>query len=127
MLSDGNFLICIFNIFHERIGILLNYFLLADALGLTPSDDYTLAIRALGACIWYLTDSLLDIQIMEMSNFTKYDPPDINVKPAKIDNRFPSNMVLDATTLSNLRIVGEDSSLISKLDHCATAMGKRYV
>ncbi|XP_077301291.1 DNA mismatch repair protein Msh6 isoform X2 [Arctopsyche grandis] len=100
----------------------------ADALGLTPSEKYSLAIRSLGACLWYLTDSLLDIQIMEMSNFVTFEPPDCVSTPIQVkSDDLPNNMILDATTLMNLRIVGDDMSLLSKLDHCATPMGKRLL
>lgn len=63
---------------------------------------------------------------MEMSNFVSFEPPDCVSTPIQIkSDDLPNNMILDATTLMNLRIVGDDMSLLSKLDHCATPMGKR--
>lgn len=64
---------------------------------------------------------------MEMSQFDIYQPPESKMLP-KINNTksdLPSNMVLDASTIVNLKIIGEDLSLLSKLDHCVTPMGKR--
>jgi DNA mismatch repair protein MSH6 len=122
MLNDGKHFVSMF------LKICLIIVSTADALGLTPSNDWELAIKSLGACVWYLTDSLLDIQIMEMSQFLEYHPQDLRIKPVehKIKSDLSSNMVLDSSTLKNLRIVGDDLSLVSKLNHCVTAMGKRF-
>jgi hypothetical protein len=49
----------------------------ADTLGLTAHDDSDLAVRALGACVWYLKDSFLDQQLLSMGRFEHYQPQDI--------------------------------------------------
>ncbi|KAL0818930.1 hypothetical protein ABMA28_008233 [Loxostege sticticalis] len=104
-----------------------------DALGLTPAAHCSLAIKALGGCVSYLTDCLLDIQILGMSQFESYAPPDVLnqtlSQEEKDDNRWEggSTMVLDAITLRNLRIVQDEGCLYEKLNFCSTAMGKRWL
>ncbi|XP_063832736.1 probable DNA mismatch repair protein Msh6 [Ostrinia nubilalis] len=104
-----------------------------DALGLTPAAHCSLAIKALGGCVSYLTDCLLDIQILGMSQFETYAPPDVLNKTLsqeeKAENRWEggNTMVLDAITLRNLRIVQDDGCLYEKLNFCSTAMGKRWL
>jgi hypothetical protein len=51
--------------------------LAADALGLTAHDNYELAVRALGACTWYLKESFLDQQLLSMGRFEVYRPQDL--------------------------------------------------
>jgi len=46
-------------------------------LGLTAHEDYDLAVRALGACTWYLKDSYLDQQLLSMGRFELYQPQDL--------------------------------------------------
>ncbi|KAL4716214.1 hypothetical protein ACJJTC_004708 [Scirpophaga incertulas] len=102
-----------------------------DALGLTPAADCSLAIKALGGCVSYLTECLLDIQILEMSQFISYEPPDVLNKTLSqevaVENRWEggNTMVLDAITLKNLRIVQDEGCLYDKLNFCSTSMGKR--
>ncbi|XP_026761420.2 probable DNA mismatch repair protein Msh6 isoform X2 [Galleria mellonella] len=104
-----------------------------DALGLTPAFDYYLAIKALGGCVSYLMDCLLDIQILGMSQFTSYIPPDVLNETLsqenKGENRWEggSTMVLDSITLRNLRIVQDTGCLYDKLNFCSTPMGKRWL
>uniref|UniRef100_A0A1Q3EX21 DNA mismatch repair protein n=1 Tax=Culex tarsalis TaxID=7177 RepID=A0A1Q3EX21_CULTA len=99
-----------------------------DHLGLTPSEDSELSMKALGGCIWYLKRCLLDQQVVSLARFEMYIPPDDNVtrKQLKIanSNRF---MVLDAITLSNLRLTDGELSLLNRLDHCCTKFGKRLL
>ncbi|EDS38395.1 DNA mismatch repair protein MSH6 [Culex quinquefasciatus] len=99
-----------------------------DHLGLTPNEDSELSLKALGGCIWYLKRCLLDQQIVALAKFELYIPPDDNVtrKQLKISNsnRF---MVLDAITLSNLRLTDGELSLLNRLDHCCTKFGKRLL
>lgn len=56
----------------------------ADTLGLTAHDNYELAVRALGACTWYLKESFLDQQLLSMGRFEVYQPQDLvdNAEPA---------------------------------------------
>lgn len=105
-----------------------------DHLGLTPNNGYRLALKALGGCLWYLTKCVIDEQIMAMARFTLYTPPDacefqdinnVAKKLTKINTN--KHMVLDSITLSNLKIVGEEKSLFSTLDHCCTKFGKRLL
>lgn len=49
----------------------------ADTLGLTAHEDYDLAVRALGACTWYLKDCYLDQQLLSMGRFELYQPQDL--------------------------------------------------
>ncbi|XP_037939091.1 probable DNA mismatch repair protein Msh6, partial [Teleopsis dalmanni] len=62
-----------------------------------------------------------------------YEPPDtlssdVTVKSTISKTSLPrSTMVLDATTLSNLRITGEEHSLYATLDNCCTKFGKRLL
>lgn len=99
-----------------------------DHLGLTPNEDSELSLKALGGCIWYLKRCLLDQQIVALAKFELYIPPDDNAtrKQLKISNsnRF---MVLDAITLSNLRLTDGELSLLNRLDHCCTKFGKRLL
>lgn len=55
----------------------LSILLPADTLGLTAHDEYELAVRALGACAWYLKESYLDQQLLSMGRFELYQPQDL--------------------------------------------------
>lgn len=106
----------------------------ADTLGLTPSDNFKLALRALGGCVWYLTKNYLDQQVLNLARFHHYIPPDVIVindeKDSSDDDKLPKmkkHMVLDAITISNLRVTGEESSLQSTIDYCCTKFGKRLL
>jgi len=48
----------------------------ADTLGLTASDEYSLAISALGACIWHLKKCLIEEELLSMCQFEEYIPVD---------------------------------------------------
>lgn len=101
-----------------------------DHLGLTPSEDYKLALKALGQCIFFIHKCKLEPKVLPMARYQVYVPPDQvaeDAKAAKVSTLRRSHMVLDATTLSNLRIIGEDHSLLSTLDHCCTKFGKRLL
>ncbi|XP_052867845.1 probable DNA mismatch repair protein Msh6 [Anopheles cruzii] len=103
----------------------------SDSLGLTPKQSSLLAMKALGGCVWYLQRCLLDQQVMPLATYEQYIPLDAQPDreaPAKDRvraanaNRF---MVLDSITLKNLKIVGDENSLVQKMDHCCTKFGKR--
>lgn len=103
-----------------------------DALGLTPAENCYQAIKALGGCVIYLTDSLLDIQILGMAQFASYSPPDVLNKTLSQETKVEkweggNTMVLDAITLRNLRIVQDEGCLFDKLNYCTTHMGKRLL
>lgn len=92
--------------------------------GCQPKPEYELALRALGACHWYLKDSELDIQVFSLAKFEKYHSLDLNTKNKSIAQDY---MVLDSTTIRNLDLLGGKGSLQKTLDHCQTAFGKRYI
>lgn len=104
-----------------------------DALGLTPAPNCYLAVKALGGCVSCLTDCLLDIQILGMSQFVKYAPPNVQNKTltpkGEKANQWEggSTMVLDAISLKNLRIVQDEGCLYDRLNFCSTHMGKRLL
>ncbi|XP_015186133.1 PREDICTED: probable DNA mismatch repair protein Msh6 [Polistes dominula] len=97
-----------------------------DSLGLTPSEDKELAVRALGGCIYLLKEYLLDQQLLAQAQFKTYVPPDFFNGDERTEIKLMNNMVLDAITINNLRIFGE-GSLMKTLDYCATAFGKRLL
>lgn len=104
-----------------------------DHLGLTPNPSYRLTLKALGACLWFLTKCIIDEQIMAMARFSLYIPPDVpaldidELVASVAKTSFNKHMVLDSITLSNLKIVGDEKSLFSTLDNCCTKFGKRLL
>lgn len=80
-----------------------------------------MALKALGACVWYLKDSELDIQLLCMKKFNLYNPVDVG-PDSKITRDF---MILDAVTIENLSLLGSAGTLEKTLDYCTTAFGKR--
>lgn len=80
-------------------------------------------LKALGACIWYLKDSELDIQVLSMRKFEMYSPIDTVNNVQKLNRDY---MVLDAVTMENLKLLGGVGTLQKVLDHCVTSFGKRY-
>ncbi|XP_065063209.1 DNA mismatch repair protein Msh6-like [Rhopilema esculentum] len=106
----------------------------ADTLGLTASDEYSLAISALGACTWYLKKCLIEEELLSMGQFEEYIPVD-NLSPSSEVSSFPEKrqkLILDGVTLANLDIVcngdgGIEGSLLEQLDHCSTPFGKRLL
>lgn len=55
----------------------MHFYFAADSLGLSASEEGELVIKALGACIWYLKQCLLDQQLLAMKKFEIYIPPNI--------------------------------------------------
>lgn len=47
-----------------------------DSLGLSPAEDYKLAVRSLGAITWYLKSCHLEQQLLSMRRFEQYAPID---------------------------------------------------
>lgn len=86
------------------------------------ASDYELALSALGACMWYLKDSELDIQVLSMKKFELYNP----IATAASDDIKRDYMVLDSVTMENLKLLGGEGTLLKVLDHCQTAFGKRF-
>ncbi|XP_037040752.1 probable DNA mismatch repair protein Msh6 [Bradysia coprophila] len=110
----------------------------SDHLGLTPKPSHSLALRSIGACLWYLSQCLIDEQIVSLGRYTTYIPPD-NMTSDSVENLERSlnrtisskmtnrHMVLDSITLSNLKLTEESHSLLNTLDHCCTKFGKRML
>lgn len=95
---------------------------------LQPKENFTLALKALGGCLWYLKYNLLDQQVLSIATFKLYTPPDEKTTYiASKQNKHQKTMMLDAITLHNLNINGgsSENSLFSKCDFCCTPFGKR--
>ncbi|XP_059225843.1 probable DNA mismatch repair protein Msh6 [Stomoxys calcitrans] len=106
----------------------------SDHLGLTPHRESKLALKALGLCIGYMKKCKVAEKVLPMVRYHLYQPPDtLAMKsdkkdvPKKSFMQQRAHMVLDATTLMNLRITGEEHSLQSTLDQCCTKFGKRLL
>lgn len=110
----------------------------ADHLGLTPNPNHCLALRSIGACLWYMSKCLIDEQVVSLGRFVAYHPPDdlkldsIEALEDSVNKTISSkissrHMVLDSITLSNLKLTDESYSLLNTLDHCCTKFGKRLL
>lgn len=95
-----------------------------DPLNETCKKEFDLALRCLGACMWFLEDCLLDQQLFTLGCFEHYIPADLNIGLCGAASKF---MVLDSCTLSSLNILGQEHSLESTLDYCSTSFGKRLL
>ncbi|XP_018565021.1 probable DNA mismatch repair protein Msh6 isoform X1 [Anoplophora glabripennis] len=89
-----------------------------------PKSEYELCLKSLGACMWYLKDSKLDIQVLSMGKFEWYDPLDLISEEKKVGKDY---LILDSITINNLNLLGTTGSLQSILDQCETAFGKRLL
>lgn len=92
-----------------------------DSMHLTPRPDGCLALKALGACVWYLRECLIAEEVLTMRSFECYLPP---------QGLTLSNMVLDGVCLQNLEVLrntsgGTQGTLLSTMDCCCTPFGKR--
>ncbi|GFO37513.1 DNA mismatch repair protein msh6 [Plakobranchus ocellatus] len=108
-----------------------------DTLGLTASESKDLAIRALGAVVWYLQYCLLDHELLSMKKFETYIPMDVSKsrsdqqKAQAVQDIKQRHMVLDGVTMSNLDVVwnsgtqSTEGTLLERLNYCSTAFGKR--
>lgn len=85
--------------------------------------EFELTLKALGACLWYLEDSKLDIQVVSLGKFQKYMPLSHTVQ----DTKGKSAMILDSVTMVNLNLLGGQGTLQKTIDHCHTAFGKRLL
>ncbi|XP_070208763.1 DNA mismatch repair protein Msh6-like isoform X2 [Littorina saxatilis] len=107
----------------------------SDSLGLTAAEGCELALRSLGAVVWYLQYCLVDHEVLSMKKFEQYQP--LDRAPEKRDTTTfdtrQRNMVLDGVTLLNLEVTknastgGTEGTLIEQLDTCATPFGKRLL
>lgn len=108
-----------------------------DPLGRTPLNNYELAIRCLGAVIFYLKYCLADTEILSLGLIKEYQPPDaVSAMPGLSHQPFYErqiNMVLDSVTLENLEILSTGikgsikGSLLERLDSCCTPFGRRLM
>ncbi|RZC33280.1 DNA mismatch repair protein Msh6, partial [Asbolus verrucosus] len=80
--------------------------------GYNPKPEYELALKCLGACLWYLEDSKLDIQVVSMGKFEMYQSLNINVKETTVR----SKLFYDPVPLSlEFMILGCESPLLKRL------------
>ncbi|XP_076033999.1 DNA mismatch repair protein Msh6 isoform X2 [Oratosquilla oratoria] len=110
----------------------------SDSLGLTANDKTEMALRSLGALVWYLMECRLDEKILTQKQFELYMPMD-NVGGKLEKDGIPAfiagnhHMVLDGVTLKNLEVFENshngtmEGTLIEQLDKCQTAFGKRLL
>ncbi|XP_034233656.1 DNA mismatch repair protein Msh6-like [Thrips palmi] len=102
-----------------------------DSLGLSPAEEYQLAVRSLGAITWYLSCCHLDQQLLSMQRFENYLPVDSS-KGAKLPGLSGRHMILDGVTLKNLDVLknkagGLEGTLLNSLDQCCTPFGRRLL
>ena len=93
----------------------------------TAKEESGLALEALGGCVAYLRQQLVDFEMVGLKNFHAFVPYDDTGATAE---REPRRMVLDTNSIANLEILvnefGEkEYSLLDYLDHCSTSTGKR--
>ncbi|KAJ1520643.1 hypothetical protein ONE63_003750 [Megalurothrips usitatus] len=103
-----------------------------DSLGLSPAEDYQLAVRSLGAITWYLSTCHLEQQLLSMRRFELYVPKD-SVEVANVPTSLSGrHMILDGVTLKNLDVLrnkagSQEGTLLNSLDQCCTPFGKRLL
>lgn len=100
-----------------------------DSTHLTPRPDGCLALRALGACVWYLSECLIEEEVLTMRSFERYLPPGLEAASPAVALG-PSSMVLDGVCLQNLEVLrnasgGTQGTLLATMDFCCTPFGKR--
>lgn len=93
-----------------------------------------MAIKALGDVVLYLKYCLAEHDLLSLRKFEIYRPIDTFQTRSPVEDdapttKVPKFMVLDAITLHNLDILEStsSSSLISFVDNCHTAFGKRLL
>lgn len=104
----------------------------ADPMGLSANSDGELAIKALGACLWYLKECVVLDRILSLKQFSSYTPVDAVLPLPQVSDeegmvKLPETMILDGAALKNLNILGDNESLYKKLDYCVTPFGKRLL
>ncbi|CAB3408099.1 unnamed protein product [Caenorhabditis bovis] len=96
-----------------------------------PSSKYSLALSAFGAVLWYLRDSLIDVDMLSMKNISLYEAS-FDKKKEEITKWDGKSLILDGTALENLNVVpnGRDShssSLYFVINKCCTPFGRRLL
>ncbi|VDL59976.1 unnamed protein product [Hymenolepis diminuta] len=111
----------------------------ADTLGRNPLPKYELAVRCLGAVVFYLRYCLTDTEILSLGLIHEYCPIDVVSENASIGHSEEPfyerqvNMVLDSVTLENLEILASnfngtlEGTLLERLDSCCTPFGRRLL
>ncbi|OQR81490.1 DNA mismatch repair protein Msh6 [Thraustotheca clavata] len=99
---------------------------------MTVKGDCVLAISALGGCVWNLRRSLIDQELLSLSQFQTYTPPDQQVtSPEKTLALSQQYVVLDGHTIHNLELLRNNyngtrsGSLHEQLDKTVTGFGRR--
>ena len=62
--------------FHTLSDFLCPHISTDDAIGRTCKDEYELAMRSLGAVVWYLQFCYLDHDVLSLRSFSEYTPLD---------------------------------------------------
>lgn len=91
----------------------------------SPNEAFVLALKSLGACIWYLKKSLIDTQVLSLNRFELYQPSDLVQDEDKTGHR--KNMIIDSVTMKHLNLLGQEGSLQRALDFCQIAFGRRLL
>uniref|UniRef100_A0A1I7TKI1 DNA_MISMATCH_REPAIR_2 domain-containing protein n=1 Tax=Caenorhabditis tropicalis TaxID=1561998 RepID=A0A1I7TKI1_9PELO len=100
------------------------------------ASEWQLALSALGAVVWYLRDSLIDVDMLSMRNITLYESNSKKIETKNSNDQKQDwsgkNLILDGTALENLNIVpnGRDShstSLYYVINKCSTPFGRRLL
>ncbi|VDM18764.1 unnamed protein product [Hydatigera taeniaeformis] len=107
----------------------------ADTLRRNVLPEYELAVRCLGAVIFYLRYCLTDTEILSLGLIHEYRPVDAS-SVLTLGQPFYEqqvNMVLDSVTMRNLEIVVSnfngtlEGTLLERLDSCCTSFGRRLL
>ncbi|XP_062194119.1 DNA mismatch repair protein MSH6-like isoform X2 [Phragmites australis] len=105
----------------NSVGCLPN--LLSELIGL---GDRTHGLSALGGCLFYLRQTLLDEKVLPCAEF---EP----LACSGLINNIQKHMILDAAALENLEILENlrtgdlSGTLYAQLNHCVTGFGKRLL
>ncbi|XP_060525908.1 probable DNA mismatch repair protein Msh6 [Cylas formicarius] len=89
-----------------------------------PKPEYEMAIKSLGACLWYLQNSQLDIHVFSIGKFELYESILTDCPKVFVERDY---MVLDSITIENLSLLGARGSLQGTIDFCCTSFGKRLL
>ncbi|KAL5112724.1 DNA mismatch repair protein Msh6 [Taenia crassiceps] len=106
-----------------------------DTLGRSVLPEYELAVRCLGAVVFYLRYCLTDTEILSLGLIHEYQPVDVSSALAfgRPFYERQVNMVLDSVTMENLEILTSnfngtlEGTLLERLDSCCTPFGRRLL
>nr|XP_023014438.1 probable DNA mismatch repair protein Msh6 [Leptinotarsa decemlineata] len=71
-----------------------------------PKSNAEYAIKSLGACVWYLQKSKIDINVFTCATFSWYEPVD-TVEDKNGGHEF---MILDFSTITSLKLIGDNET-----------------